>query len=107
MINFDRLLNLPISKVLGQSVIIRHKAGGTSTVSEFDYRHNAAPESGGGDAEYQAFEYSGGFRLVEAPDMKQGDFIDLAAGTFTVDQIDPDDTGWVEVGLLKGEVSNV
>ncbi|KZB73252.1 MULTISPECIES: hypothetical protein [Thalassospira] len=107
MINFDRLLNEPVSKVLGQQVTIRHRAGGTSTVSEFDYRHTAGPESGGGEAEYQAYEYSGAFRLSEAPNVKQGDYVDLPDGSFTIDQIDPDDTGWIEVGLIKGEVGNV
>lgn len=107
MLNFDELLNKPISKVLGQQVTIRHRAGGSSTVTEFDYRHNAASEAGGGEAEFQAFEHTGGFRISEAPDVKQGDFIDLSVGTFTIDQIDPDDTGWVEVGLIKGEVENV
>lgn len=107
MIDFDALLNTPIAEALGREAFVRHRAGGVSVIKKFDYRRNAASEAGGGEAEFQAFEHTGGFRISEAPSIKQGDFIDLSVGTFTIDQIDPDDTGWVEVGLIKGEVENV
>lgn len=107
MIDFDRLLNRPVSRVLGQVAVIRHKTGEPSTVEKFDFRQGAAPEDGGGEAEYQAFEFTGGFRKEEAPQTKHGDFVDVAGATYTVAAIDPDDTGWITVGLMAGEVRNV
>jgi hypothetical protein len=107
MIDFDALLNVPVAGAFGQKVIIRHKAGAISTVEKFDFRQGAAPEDGGGEAEFQAFEFTGGFRKEEAPQTKHGDFVDVAGATYTVAAIDPDDTGWITVGLMAGEVRNV
>ncbi|WP_417842986.1 hypothetical protein [Thalassospira sp.] len=106
MLDFDRWLNAPVARTFGRVANVRHQSGQTSQIDEFDYRQNAHSDDLGGDAEVQFFEYTGEFRAGVVP-VRQGDFIDVAGLTFTVDTVDPDDTGWVRVGLMKGEVRNV
>jgi len=106
MIDFDRFLNQPVAKAFGQVATVRHQSGQVSTIDKFDYRQNAHSGDLGGDADVQFFDYSGEFRAGIVP-VTHGDFIDVTGQTFTVDTVDPDDTGWVTVGLIKGEVRNV
>ncbi|PKR50772.1 head-tail joining protein [Thalassospira marina] len=106
MIDFDRFLNQPVASAFGQAATVRHQNGQVSEIDKFDYRQNAHSGDLGGDADVQFFDYTGEFRAGAVP-VRQGDFIDVAGLTFTVDTVDPDDTGWVSVGLMKGEVRNV
>lgn len=106
MLDFDRWLNTPVARTFGRVANVRHQSGKISQIDEFDYRQNAHSDDLGGDAEVQFFKYTGEFRAGVVP-VRQGDFIDVAGLTFTVDTVDPDDTGWVRVGLMKGEVRNV